>query len=140
MAVDEELQAAMQEEIRFETRVPRHIRERLNTVARLLRVSQGEALAVCVQALEATLPNLDALQYAQLLRRRICAPEGAGRRSVFSAAELPELPSFVPPLGVTYDRSEILDAAIRGRIASLLPSKPALRKGPVPEGGGGNAG
>lgn len=136
MAAEEDLQ----EEIRFEMRVPRHLRERLNTLARLLRVSQGEAFAVCVQACEATLPNVDALQYAQLLRRRVCAPDGAGRRSAFSVAELPELPAFVPPLGVTYDRSEILDAAIRGRIASLLPSKPALRKGPVPEGGGGGGG
>jgi hypothetical protein len=90
----------MQELIRFETKVPRQFRERLNTLARILAASQTEVIGQAIVALEASLSEADGVRYQHLLRRRWCAPEGTRGGVALSVAELPPLPFFDPPLGV----------------------------------------
>jgi hypothetical protein len=102
------LQRAL-EETRFGMyNVPRHLRERLNTVARMLRVSQTEALGACIQAAEAAMDEATAQRYMLDLRRALCSPEGTTARTPIIVAMLPELPEAIAPaIGVGMRRSEL---------------------------------
>ena len=76
--------------------MPAHVRVRLVALARYLQISSAEALAIAVQALEATLKAEERVHFEHYLRRQLA---DAGRREPIAVADLPVLPPLVPALG-----------------------------------------
>ncbi len=129
------MRSDLDDDTRAEYTVPRHIRMRVTALAALLDCTVAEVFMVAVQSVEASLPNAEAIRYAQLLRRRMCAPEGTHRRLALELGQLPELPAFEPPLGVTYDRAEVLDAMAQRQLQQRMPKKnqPMRKTTPTPK-------
>ncbi len=113
----------LMEIVRFELRVLRQLRTRMRTLADIEYVDLAGVLGLMIQAYESLLPPEKALRYQQLLRRRMCVPEGTHANTAIALGEIPELPELVPPLGVV--SIERTDEAVVRTMAG------GLRKGPV---------
>ena len=100
--------------------LPRHVKERLATLAKFWKVPVADALGMAVQAAEALLDQRTGLLYTQRLRVRLYTPE-KGYREITSSAGLPPLPTLDPALGCGMDLD--FTEAVVGRAKKKAPAE-----------------
>jgi len=118
------------EMVRFELRVLRQLRIRMRTLSDIRYVDLAGILGLMIQAYEGLLSPEDSVRYRQLLRRRLCVPEGTPANVAIAFSDLPELPELDPPLGVCQERTEVVEPFER-KLRTLPGGK---ADGAAPEG------